>query len=493
MDATILRRDAGPHTAGGGQLHFVAANGHRVRVGARELLFHVPSTAVFELDGLEAEVFAWLAEQGTTTEQALADRFRAQDPAEVARRLQGLRELGIVVDAPWAPARPTVPRLTRFPLSTLVLNVNTGCNLSCTYCYKEDLDTPSAGRRMSFETARESIEMLLAESPDLDDYNLVFFGGEPLSNLPLIRQVVEHAKTRFASAGKRVNFTMTTNATLLTEEIIDWLDANRFGLTVSIDGPRRLHDLRRRTVGGKGTYDTVVAKSRLLLSRYRSRPVGARVTLTAGVTEVEAIWRHLKQEIGFFEVGFSPVTSGEMDEFNLGSEDLARVFAGMKALGGIYREAALRGENIGFSNLHQLLQDLTEGRSKALPCGAGVGMLAVDHEGGLNLCHRFTGSELPTFGTVSSGIDREPLAEFVAQRAERAGKGCETCRIRNLCAGGCYHESYAHFGDPQSPTYHYCDLMRDWVDFGIGLYAELMADAPQFFDTHIAPRRAWGK
>ena len=166
---------------------------------------------------------------------------------------------------------------------------------------------------------------------------------------------------------------------------------------------------------------------------------------------------------------------------------------GLKALGLRYRDAALRGGNIGFSNLHQLLQDLAEGRSKALPCGAGVGMLAVDHEGGLNLCHRFTGSDLPTFGSVSRGIDREPLAEFIAQRAERAGKGCETCRIRNLCAGGCYHESYAHFGDPQSPTYHYCDLMRDWVDFGIGLYAELTAEAPQFFDTHIAPRRAWGK
>ncbi|MEZ5651440.1 MAG: quinohemoprotein amine dehydrogenase maturation protein [Burkholderiaceae bacterium] len=492
MESTLVSRhdsDIAPASS----LHFVAANGHRVQVGGRDLLFHVPSTAVFELDALEAAVFGWLAERQVTSESALLARFAAHDPVEVRSRLVGLMELGIVVDGPWAPVRRSLPRLTRFPLSTLVLNVNTGCNLSCTYCYKEDLASPADGKRMSFETACESIEMLLAESPDLDEYNLVFFGGEPLSNLPLIRAVVEHARPRFAAAGKRVNFTLTTNATLLTEAIVDWLDAQRFGITVSIDGPRRLHDLRRRTVGGKGTYDTVLAKSRMLLARYRSRPVGARVTLTAGVTEIEEIWRHLKHDIGFFEVGFSPVTSGELDEFNLGSDDLARVFDGMKALGARYLEAARRGENIGFSNLHQLMQDLSEGRSKALPCGAGVGMLAVDHEGGLNLCHRFTGSTQARFGSVTEGIDREPLAEFIASRAERSGKGCETCRIRNLCAGGCYHESYAHFGDPLSPTYHYCELMRDWVDFGIGLYGELMAHAPQFIESHIAPRRAWGK
>ncbi|MEZ5658920.1 MAG: quinohemoprotein amine dehydrogenase maturation protein [Burkholderiaceae bacterium] len=492
MDTTLISRP-GHDARQASPLHFVAANGHKVRAGARELLFHVPSTAVFELDALESEVFGWLARHPVSSVDALLSDFASHEPDEVLRRLDGLRELGIVIDGPWQPVRQKLPRLTRFPLSTLVLNVNTGCNLSCTYCYKEDLDSPADGKRMSLDTAKASIEMLLAESPDLDEYNLVFFGGEPLSNMPLIRAVVEHARPRFAAAGKRVNFTLTTNATLLTEEIIDWLDAHRFGITVSIDGPRRLHDLRRRTVGGKGSYDTVVAKSKMLLARYRSRPVGARVTLTAGVTEIEAIWQHLKGELGFFEVGFSPVTSGELAEFNLGAEDLQRVFDGMKALGARYRDAALRGENIGFSNLHQLMQDLCEGRSKALPCGAGVGMLAVDHEGGLNLCHRFTGSQQARFGSVADGIDREPLAEFIAQRAERAGKGCETCRIRNLCAGGCYHESYAHFGDPQSPTYHYCDLMRDWIDYGIGLYGELMAGAPQFFDSHIAPRRAWGK
>lgn len=471
-------------------LHFQPQNAHRVRLDGRDILFHVPTTSLFEMDGLDARVLELFAELGQVAEADVRRRLEASDPAQLADRIRSLLDLEVVTDgrSP-SPERPPI-RIENFPLTTIVLNVNTGCNLACSYCYKEDLDTPAKSRRMAFDTARQSIELLLRESPDRKSYNIVFFGGEPLSNLPLIREVVAYAEPRFAQAGKAVNFTLTTNATLLTEETIDWLDAQRFGLTVSMDGPKALHDKNRKTVGGKGSYDVVAAKARMLLSRYRSRPVGARVTLTAGVTEVETIFDHLKSDLGFAEVGFSPVTSGEMAVFNLNGEELETVFAGMKALGHRYRGSALEGRNLGFSNMHQLMQDLYEGRSKALPCGAGVGMLAVDHEGGLNLCHRFTGSEMDRYGDVQSGIARERLSAFIEARADRSDKGCATCRIRNLCAGGCYHESYAHFSDPLKPTYHYCDLMRDWVDFGIKVYADLIAQAPSFFHDHILPRRA---
>ncbi|PKP83899.1 MAG: quinohemoprotein amine dehydrogenase maturation protein [Alphaproteobacteria bacterium HGW-Alphaproteobacteria-2] len=476
-----------------GYLVFQPQNAHRVRVEERDLLFHVPTTSLFEIDETDGAVLGFLAEKGRIAEADVAARFAGHDPADIARRLKGLRDLEIVTDgrAP-SPERPPI-RIENFPLSTIVLNVNTGCNLSCTYCYKEDLDTPSAGRKMALDTAIRSIDLLLKESPDREKYNIVFFGGEPISNLRLIRDVVEHAEPRFAALGREVNFTLTTNATLLTPEIVDWLDAHRFGLTVSMDGPKALHDLNRKTIGGKGSYEAVATKARMLLSRYRSRPVGARVTLTAGVTAIHEIWDHLKNDIGFAEVGFSPVTSGTMTAFNLNGDELLEVFEGMKALGRLYRDEAIAGRNIGFSNMHQLMQDLYEGRSKALPCGAGVGMLAVDHEGTLNLCHRFTGSEMETYGNVETGLKRKELSAFIEARADRTDKGCATCRIRNLCSGGCYHESYAHFSDPLKPTYHYCDLMRDWIDFGIGVYGDLITRAPQFFHTAIAPRRAHGK
>lgn len=474
----------------GAVLNLVEHNLHEVQVGDTRMLFHIPSSSLFALDNLTSGVLDRLRSGAETAESlitGLSNRFSEQEITETVRELLALE---LVNDGRPLTDDIGTRRVDQFPLTTVVLNVNTGCNLSCTYCYKEDLDIPSAGRKMELQTAVDSVEMLLRESPDEDRYTVVFFGGEPLSNRPLIEAMVDYCDKRFASLGKQVEYVMTTNATLLTDEIIDWLNSHRFGLSVSMDGPKAIHDKNRITVGGQGTYDVVRRKAQRLLERYDSRPVGARVTLTRGTTEVEQIWDHLFNEMGFSEVGFAPVTSGDISSYNLTSEELVEVFAGMKRLGQRYLEAALEHRNIGFSNMHQLITDLHEGHKKALPCGAGLKMLAVDHEGELNLCHRFTGSDMPTFGNVKSGVQQVELGDFLSKRLDRTDTGCASCRIRNLCSGGCYHESYARYGDPTHPTYHYCDLMRDWVDFGIEVYSRIMAVNPAFIDQYISPRRA---
>lgn len=473
------------------RLQFVPTSAHDVRVGDRRVLFHIPTTGLFDLDEVGAAVFDLFKEKSALSAGDLQRRFDGRFSAEdVVDTVQEFLDLQIVSHSD-AVLRERPPlKVKEYPLSTIVLNVNTGCNLGCTYCYKEDLAVPAQGEKMDFDTAAKSIELLLREGHGRERINVVFFGGEPLSNLPLIREVVEYAERRCAEEGKTVDFSMTTNATMLSQEIVDYLNDHHFGVSISMDGPKTIHDKHRITVGGKGTYELVARKARMLLARYDARPVGARVTLTAGVTDVVAIHDHLINDIGFYEVGFAPVTSNSMAHFNLNGEDLGKVFANMKVLGERYRDAALRDENTGFSNMHQLMTDLYEGNKKTLPCGAGIGLLAVDKDGELNLCHRFTGSELPTYGNVDDGIDEERLGDFLASAADRSGTVCATCRIQNLCAGGCYHESYAHFSDPLSPTYHYCDLMRDWVDFGIDVYTTIMQNNPGFFSNHITPRRA---
>lgn len=457
---------------------------------AQKLLFHVPSTALFYVDEVMGDILDFARGKEQIAEQQLYTELKnrhSKDDLDSA--LSELKTLSLLTGESAADL-PEQGRLTldKAPLTTLVLNVNTGCNLSCSYCYKEDLDTPANGKKMDFATAVQSIDMLLAESPDIDRYNIVFFGGEPLTNLSLIKQVIEHAEQRFSELHKQVDFSMTTNATLLDEDTVRYLDSHRVGISISIDGPKALHDRNRITVGGKGTYQTVEKKARILLSSYRSRMIGARVTLTTGVTDVVQIWDHLFNDLGFHEVGFAPVTSGDMSDFNLSQEELSTVFSNFKALGRRYLEAALEHRNIGFSNLHQLLTDIHEGRKKALPCGAGVGMVAIDHQGGVNLCHRFTGSDQDLLGTIQTGIDKNILNDFLNQRLEKSSQGCASCQIRNLCAGGCYHESYSRFNDPASPTFHYCELMRDWVYFGIQVYSEIMEKNPAFYDTFISPR-----
>ncbi|QID16174.1 quinohemoprotein amine dehydrogenase maturation protein [Nitrogeniibacter mangrovi] len=462
---------------------------HDFVVKDRHVMLHVPSSGIFDLDGLTGSIVDYLRGKEQVTYDEIRRTFAsAPEPGRLAESIEDLKSLGVLSEH--FPTRDLGAQVsvTEFPLSTIVINVNTGCNLSCTYCYKEDLTTPAKGEKMDLDKARKSIDLLLAEGAKRDRLNVVFFGGEPLTNMPLIRAVTDYAELRCAAGGKGLDLSLTTNATMLTEEIIDFFDAHRFGISISMDGPQAVHDARRKTIGGKGTYEVVAAKSRMLLERYRSRPVGARVTLTAGYSDVAAIHRHLKDEIGFAEVGFAPVTSNPITTFNLVGDELRAVFDAMKALGREYVAAALENRNIGFSNMHQMLSDLYEGRKKALPCGAGIGLLAVDHEGKLNLCHRFTGSELPTFGDVDSGIDKPRLGEFLDQALDRSERGCSTCRIRNLCSGGCYHESYANFSDPHSPVYHYCELLREWVDFGIEAYLEILEKNPAFLQRHVANR-----
>ena len=239
--------------------------------------------------------------------------------------------------------------------------------------------------------------------------------------------MIDYAERRGAEAGKTVDFSLTTNATLLTEELVDYFSAHRVGVTVSMDGPKALHDRNRKTIGGKGTYDVVAKKARMLLAGHRTRPVGARVTLTRGTTDVVTIHRHLRDEIGFFEVGFAPVTAGDISAFNLTEDELAEVFEGMKALGREYRDEALAGRNNGFANMHQLMTDLAEGTRKSLPCGAGLGMLAVDKDGGLNLCHRFTGSK-PADLRQCRGRHRQAAA----WRLSRGGAGPQRAAVRDL-------------------------------------------------------------
>ncbi len=474
-----------------GALTLIRHNAHRVDVDGHAMLMHVPTTSLFELDHVSRDVYDLFRRSEAVDSDRMRDELGARHaPAELADCLKSFLDLDILRDS----GEPDIPRqivkVEEIPLSTIILNVNTGCNLACTYCYKEDLAIPSKGEKMQLDTAIASFELLLRQARDRDRINVVFFGGEPLSNYPLIRQVVDYAEPRAAREGKTVDFSLTTNATLLNQQMIDWFNEHRFALTVSMDGPKALHDTNRKTVGGKGTYDVVARNVRMLLSSYTARPVGARVTLTRGVTDVIGIHDHLKYGLGFAEVGFGPATSGPIAVFNLDSDVLRQVFEDMKALGRRYTDAACRGENIGFSNMHQLLTDIAQGTKKAVPCGAGLGMLAVDKKGDLHLCHRFVGSGQPTYGNVDTGIEVPKLAAFIEEAQDRSQFGCRTCRIRSICAGGCYHESYARQGDPFAPVYHYCDLMRDWVDFGIESYVRIMRANPSFFRSHLEPRRA---
>jgi uncharacterized protein len=380
-----------------------------------------------------------------------------------------------------------------FPLQTLVMNLTNQCNLSCQYCYEYGADkvaTPEGKPKfMDFETAKASVDFLLGSSAGRRGVHITFFGGETLMNFPLLKQVVTYANETAASQNRTIDFSLTTNATLLTPAIIEFLSENHIGVTVSMDGPPDLHDQLRVFANGRGSYDIVEPRVRALIAGHRTRPITARVTMTAGVTDVLRIYKHLKHDLGFHEVGFAPVTTSPDRLYAINEPGMDSVLGQFKQLAEEYLEYALRGELHGFSNVSDTLAELCQGVNKSHPCGAALGLVGVGPSGDIAPCHRFVDSDTHSMGHISTGIDRDKQSDFLRRGHVQAKYECQTCFARPLCAGGCHHEAFVRYGNTGHPNLHYCDWIRDWTDTCLRIYGALAARNPGFLQQ-FAERKA---
>jgi len=277
-----------------------------------------------------------------------------------------------------------------------------------------------------------------------------------------------------------VDFSLTTNATLLKPEIIEFLAEEQVGVTISIDGPREVQDKFRVFHNGSGSYDVVEPKIRELLARHRSRPIGARVTLTSAGMDVRRIFNHLRHEIGFWEVGFAPVTTAANREHAISNDGYDLMLEKFRDLADEFLALSLENRHHGFSNVKETLAEIHRGMSKAFPCGAGLGLLGVATDGDVALCHRFAGSDAHRFGTVHDGIDTAARQAFLESHHIDNKTDCHTCWARPLCAGGCYHEAHVRYGETSHPNLHYCEWIRGWTDTCLRIYGELSERNPAY-------------
>jgi uncharacterized protein len=463
---------------------WVAREHHRFEAAGRPFVYLVPSAAIFALDAAADALLRALTGQPRTRGE-LAALF--PDEAALDAAMGELVRVQAVGETSAPPATtPRIIPLAPFPLTTMVLNVTNQCNLSCTYCYEygEDkiVDTES-GRQPKFmteETARQSVDFMLKEAGDNAVAHVTFFGGETLLNFPVLAKTVAYARQRAAEAGKDVDFSLTTNATLLKPEIIEFLAENRVGVTISIDGPREVQDKFRVFHNGAGSYDTVAPKIKELLKRHRTRPIGARVTLTSGQMDIKRIYTHLTEEMGFWEVGFAPVTTSPTRGHAISDAGYDDMLGQFRDLAYEFLEASVANRHHGFSNVKETLEELHKGVSKAFPCGAGLGLLGVATDGDVALCHRFAGSDAHKLGTVRDGIDRNAQQAFLERHHVANKTDCSVCWARPLCSGGCYHEAHTRYGDTSRANLHYCEWIRGWTDVCLRIYGELSERNPAF-------------
>ncbi len=469
---------------------------HRFEAAGQPFMYLVPSAGVFALDEAAEAILDALGPGPLTQAELFArvgDRLTGGSVEETLAELIRVQAVGDAVAPP--EVVPRIIPLTPFPLTTMVLNVTNQCNLSCTYCYEygEDriVDTKS-GKKPKFmteETARESVDFMLRESGSNRVAHLTFFGGETLMNFPVLKKTVAYARSRAREIGKIVEFSLTTNATLLKPDVIEYLADNEIGVTISIDGPKDVQDRFRVFSDGGGSYDVIAPKLRGLLSRHRSRPIGARVTLTSPALDVKRIFRHLTEEIGFAEVGFAPVTTAPGRAYAIDGPGFDIVLGQFRELAMEFLERAVENRHHGFSNVKDTLEEIHKGVSKAYPCGAGLGLMGVSTDGDVALCHRFAGSDAHKLGTVSGGVDRDAQAAYLQKHHVANKTDCATCWARPLCSGGCYHEAHTRYGDTSRPNLHYCEWIRGWTDTCLQVYGALSVRNPAFlarFDAEAA-------
>jgi uncharacterized protein len=357
------------------------------------------------------------------------------------------------------------------PARAFSLAIAQKCNLGCTYCYAQQGSFGGAETSMAEEVALAAIDRLLQDAPSGEKVTLAFLGGEPLVNRRVLRSATRYAAERAVAAEVEISFALTTNATLLTEDDADFLDCHSFAVTVSIDGIGSAHDQLRPFKSGSGSFERVVDRAKVLLSRASRRcKVMARVTVTPKNLRLQETLNELIA-LGFDGVSFSPMLSSPSGAGQMSSSELDVMLREMIVCGQAFEHRLRNGEIYPFLNVIAMLRRIHERNRDAYPCGAGGGYLGVSSKGDLFACHRFVDDDGFAMGNVTDGVDRTKQRDWIADRNVHRQEPCRACWARHLCGGGCHYE-VIHSGRPA------CDYIRGWLHYCLSAYASLVRDKP---------------
>src|SRR5215471_2273157 len=392
-----------------------------------------------------------------------ARRLGSED-AEAALKELGLSERTFVDDSsPEAMA-----------IRSLSLAVAQKCNLGCTYCYAQQGSFGAEPQNMDEQAAQRAVELLFEGARAGESVNLAFLGGEPLANRALIVLSTDQANALARARSIRVNFSITTNGTLVTAEDAAFFEEHGFAVTISLDGVGEVHDALRPFRGGDGSYFRIVERVRPLLRAQRRMQVSARVTVTPYNLHLKETLDELLN-LGFHSVGFSPMLSAPSGQGEMDAASLERMLAQMIECGQEFERRTLKRERYAFANVATAIREIHRGTHRPYPCGAGGGYFGVSAEGGLYACHRFVQDQNAYFGDVWNGVQPETQRKWLRDRHVHRQHPCSQCWARYMCGGGCHHEVIRR-GRPA------CDYIRGWLDYCLKAYVRLKAGVPEYFD-----------
>ena len=321
-------------------------------------------------------------------------------------------------------------------VKALCLHIAHDCNLACQYCFAEEGEYHGRRALMTFEVGKKALDFLIANSGNRRNLEVDFFGGEPLMNWQVVKDLVAYGREQEKLHDKHFRFTVTTNGVLLNDDIQEFINKEMDNVVISLDGRKEVNDRMRPFRNGKGSYDLIVPKFQKLADSRNQERYYIRGTFTRNNLDFSEDVKHFA-ELGFKQMSIEPVVGDESDPYAIREEDLPQIFDEYDKLARYIIEKDKKGE--GFNFFHFMI-DLEGGPclyKRLSGCGSGTEYLAVTPWGDFYPCHQFVGDEDFLMGNVNEGITRPEIADEFRCCNVYTKEKCKKCFARFYCSGGC--------------------------------------------------------
>lgn len=450
---------------------------HQYKMGGYNIVIDVNSGAIHVVDDLTYDMIAMYETMDKDAIFAdLAEKYPGQS-GEIAEAWDEIQQLIASEDlfskdnyepyiADFAK-RPTV-------VKALCLHIAHDCNLACQYCFAEEGEYHGKRELMSYEVGKKALDFLVANSGSRRNLEVDFFGGEPLMNFQVVKDLVAYGRSLEKKYDKQFRFTLTTNGVLLNDDIMEFANREMGNVVLSIDGRPEVHNRMRPFRSGDGSYDLIVPKFQKFADSRHQEKYYVRGTFTRNNLDFSKDVLHLA-DLGFKQISVEPVVAQETDDYAIREEDLSQLCEEYENLA--LEMVRRSGTDEDFNFFHFMI-DLEGGpcvAKRLSGCGSGTEYLAVTPTGDLYPCHQFVGNPDFLMGNVDDGVVNTQLRDEFKSCNVYAKEKCRECFARFYCSGGCAANSYNFHGDIHNAYDVGCALQKKRVECAIMIKAALAA------------------
>ena len=445
---------------------------HKFKQGGKCFVLDVNTGAVHIVDEL---VYDLVDDNKLRSKELVADfgaKYGADVVEEAYEELQELVAEGILYTEDQYEDIAHSSMDDRDYIKAVCLNIIHACNLRCKYCFADEGEYNGHKGKMSLETAKKAIDYVVKRSGPRKNIEIDLFGGEPTMMMDTIKEIIAYARENEAKWNKRIRFTMTTNATLLTDEMMDYMDKQLENIILSIDGRKEVNDKVRIRFDGKGSYDQILPNiKKMVAKRDKTKAHTVRGTFTRENLDFYEDVKMMVDE-GFREISIEPVVLEDGHPLALRKEDLPKIFESYDKL---YDELVQKKAEGKEFNFYHFKVDLNGGPcvyKRISGCGAGFEYVAITPQGEVYPCHQFVGKEEYKLGSIYDDSYNADLGMSFKKAHIYNKPKCRNCWARFYCSGGCQANNIAFNNDINNPYDIGCQMQKKRIECAIALKAE---------------------